>query len=209
MSDLNLNKIAGAVILAVLIGMVAGKSSELLYFGGFVHKGHHEEGPRGYKIEVTEVAAGGAAAPTGAPDISALYASADVAAGQAYFEKKCATCHTVDSGGANKVGPALWGVMGRKVAGGAGFAYSKGMQAHADRSWTWEEMNQFQFKPNRWVPGTIMAYAGTSKDQDRANLIVYLNKQSGSPLPLPPVTAKPAEAAPAEPAKAEAAPAAH
>jgi cytochrome c len=207
MSDLNLNKIAGAVILAGLIGMVAGKASELLYFGEFQHKGHHEEGPRGYKIEVVEVAAGGAAAPTGAPDISALYASADTHEGREYFEKKCATCHTVDKGGANKVGPALWGIMGRKVAATPGFSYSKGMSSHADRTWTWEEMNQFQFKPAKWVPGTIMAYAGTSKDQDRANLILYLNKQSDSPLALPPVTAKPEEAAAAEPAK-EAAPAA-
>ena len=206
MSDLNLNKIAGAVILAGLIGMVAGKASELLYFGEFTHKGHHEEGPRGYKIEVTEVAEGGAAAPTGAPDISALYASADAAAGQAYFEKKCSTCHSIDKGGANKVGPNLWGVLGRKVASHGGFNYSKGMQSHGDRSWTWEEMNQFQFKPAKWVPGTIMAYAGTSKDQDRANLIVYLNKQSDGPLPLPPVTAKPAET-PASPAAPEKAPA--
>lgn len=205
MSDLNLNKIAGAVILAGLIGMVAGKSSELLYFGEFTHKGHHEEGPRGYKIEVTETAEGGAAAPTGAPDISALYATADVAAGQAYFEKKCTTCHSIEKGAPNKVGPHLWGVLGRKVASISDFSYSKGMQSHADRTWTWEEMNQFQFKPNKWVPGTIMAYAGTSKDQDRANLIVYLNKQSDKPLPLPPVTAKPVEMAPSAAPTAKAA----
>jgi cytochrome c len=185
MSDLNLNKIAAAVLCAGLIGMVAGKASELLYFGGFTHKGHHEEGPRGYKIEVTEAPAGGAAAPAGAADLTPLYATADAAAGQAYFAKKCAVCHSIDKGGANKVGPALWGIMGRKVASAAGFSYSSGMKAHADRTWDWNEMNHFQFNPKKWVPGTIMAYGGTQKDQDRANMILYLNQQSDRPLPVP------------------------
>lgn len=193
--NLNTNKIAAAILLAGLIGMITGKATEFLYDGGPAHPGGHHEETRGYKIDVPEeTAGGGAAAPTGAPDISGLYAAADAAAGGEFFAKKCALCHTIDAGGANKIGPNLHGVMGRKVASHTGFAYSEGMKSHSDRSWTFEEMNQFQYAPRKWVPGTIMAYAGTPKDQDRANLIIYLNQQ-GSNLPLPPVTVKPAEEA--------------
>lgn len=210
-TNLNGNKIAAALILAGLIGMVAGKATEFLYDGGPQHAGGHHEEKRGYSIEVTEVeaGAGGAAAPAGPADISALYATADKDAGAAYFGKKCAVCHNIDKGAANKVGPHLYGVLGRKVAAVPDFSYSKAMQGHADRTWNWDEMNHFQWNPKKFVPGTIMAYAGTPKDQERANLIVYLNSMSDSPLPLPPVTtpaAAPAEAAPAAadaPAKAE------
>lgn len=177
-SGMEFNKIAAAVLLAGLIGMVAGKVTEFLYEGGPEHPGAHHEEARGYEIEVAEggdAGAGGAAAPQGAPDISALIASADAAKGADYFSKKCAVCHDASKGGPNKVGPNLFGVMGRKVAGHEGFNYSDGMKSHSDRSWSVEEMNQFQFNPRKWVPGTIMAYAGTKKDEDRANLIAYLN----------------------------------
>lgn len=176
-SGMELNKIAAAVLLAGLIGMVAGKVTEFLYEGGPAHPGGHHEEARGYAIEVTESTgdAGGDAAPQGAPDISALLASADVAKGADYFAKKCTVCHDATKGGPNKVGPNLFGVMGRKVASHAGFSYSDGMKAHADRTWTVEEMNEFQYNPRKWVPGTIMAYAGNKKDEDRANLIAYLN----------------------------------
>lgn len=191
-SNLNTNKIAAAILLAGLIGMVSGKVTEFLYDGGPEHPGHHEEA-RGYKIDVPEegaTGAGGAAAPAQAADISALYATADKAAGEAYFQKKCTVCHNGEKGGANKVGPHLWGVMGRKVASVSDFAYSEGMKKHAAEvpTWTWDAMNRFQWSPRKTVPGTAMSYAGTPKDQERANLIVYLNSQSDNPLPLPPVT---------------------
>lgn len=188
-TNLNMNKMAAAIILAGLIGMVAGKATEFLYDGGPAHPGGHHDEARGYSIEVTEVeTTGGAAAPVGAADISALYATADVAAGENYFAKKCAVCHTIDKDGANKVGPNLYGIMGHKFTAKPGFNYSKAMKDHADRTWDWEQMNNFQWNPKKWIPGTIMAYAGTPKDQERANLIVYLNSKSDSPLKLPPVT---------------------
>lgn len=199
-SNLNTNKIAAAIVLAGLIGMVSGKVTEFLYDGGPKHAGGHHEEERGYKIEVTEeVAGGGAAAPAVAADISALYATADAAAGESYFQKKCAVCHNIDKGGANKVGPHLYGVMGRAVASVGDFGYSAAMKDHVKEApkWDWDAMNKFQWAPRKTVPGTIMAYAGTPKDQERANLIVYLNNKSDSPLPLPPVTAA-KEEAPAE-----------
>jgi cytochrome c len=194
-NGMEINKIAAAIVLAGLIGMIAGKFTEFLYEGGPKHAGHVEEAKRGYKVEVEEdtAAAGGDAKPQGAPNIDALYATADVAKGAAFFAQKCAVCHDAAKGGANKVGPALWGVIGRQVAGHEGFNYSEGMKSHSDRTWTTEEMNQFQFSPRKWVPGTMMAYAGTPKDADRANLIAYLNSLSDSPQPLP--VAAPAAAA--------------
>ena len=188
-----MNTIAMAVLTAGLIGMVTGKATEFLYDGGPKHPGVHEEATRGYKIEVTETAAtGAAAAPAGPPDISALYATADIAAGEAYFSKTCATCHTIGKGEPNKIGPNLYGVVGRKIASMPGFSYSKAMLSHGDKNWTFEEMNGFQYAPQKWMPGTIMAYIGNKKDKERANLIAFLNSKSDNPLPYPEV--KPAAA---------------
>jgi len=186
-SNLNMNKAAAAILLAGLIGMFTGKATEFLYEGGPKHPGGHDEEKRGYKVEVTETdsAAGGEAKPKEAADLSALYASADVKAGGDYFGKKCAVCHTVEKGGANKVGPHLWGVINRKVASVGDFAYSGGMKTHADRSWNFNEINHFLWGPQKWVPGTLMGFAGIQKDQDRANVIAYINSQSDSPAPLP------------------------
>lgn len=205
-TNLSSNKIAAAILVAGLIGMVSGKATEFLYDGGPHHPGHESEEKRGYKIEVTEEAAtGGEAAPATAADISALYASADKAAGESYFQKKCSVCHNIEKGAGNKVGPHLWGVMGRKTASIGDFNYSDAMKKHAEEAptWTWDAMNHFQWAPRKAVPGTLMAYAGTPKDQERANLIVYLNSQSDSPLPLPPVTT-PKEGEAKDPAKEKA-----
>jgi cytochrome c len=206
MSNLNMNKALAAIFCAGLIGMFTGKVTEFLYFGGPQHPGaqHHEK--RGYSIEIiADATAGeGAAAPAGAPDISALYATADVKAGGDYFSKKCTTCHSIEKGGANKVGPHLWGVMNRAVGSVADFNYSTAMKGHGGK-WTFEEMNKFQWNPQKTVPGTMMAYAGNKKDQERANLIAYLNSMSDSPSALP--KGNPAAAAPTPDAKATAKPA--
>lgn len=204
MSNLNGNKIAAAILVAGLIGMVTGKATEFLYFGGPQHAGVHHEEKRGYSIEITEAPAdGGAAAPAVAADISALYATADVKAGGDYFGKKCTVCHGIEKGGPNKVGPNLWGVMNRPVGSAAGFGYSSAMKAYGG-NWTFDVMNKFQWSPQKTMPGTIMSYAGNKKDQERANLIAYLASQSDSPAKLPVASTKPAESPPAaEPAAAK------
>lgn len=196
MSNLNMNKIAAAVLVAGLIGMVTGKVTEFLYFGGPEHPGAHaEETKRGYSIEVTEApAGGGATTPAGAADISALYATADVKAGAELFAKKCTTCHNGEKGGANKIGPHIWGVVNRKVASVGDFNYSSGMKTHADRSWSFDELNHFLWSPAKWVPGTMMSFAGVQKDQDRANLIAFLNSNGDSPAKLPVASAASKEA---------------
>lgn len=211
-SNLNTNKAAAAILAAGLIAMLTGKVTEFMYDGGPKHPGHHSEEKRGYSVEVTEVdpAAGGAAAPTEAPDISALYATADVKAGGEYIAKKCTVCHSIDKGGANKVGPHLWGVVNRTVGGLGDFNYSTALKSHNTKKWDFDELNHFLWGPNKYMKGTIMSFAGISKDQERANVIAYLaTEMSDSPIALPKPSAKAVEAAAeaAKPAAPAAAPA--
>ncbi len=116
-------------------------------------------------------------------DISALMAQADLAHGEKIF-KKCSACHSIQAGGGNKIGPALYNVVGRKVAVVEDYKYSKALVAYT-KNWTFEELNGYLIKPQAWIKGTKMAFAGLRKEKDRASVILYLNKNSDSPLPLP------------------------
>ena len=116
-------------------------------------------------------------------DIAALLALGDINHGEKVF-KKCSACHLVNKGGDNKIGPALYGVLGRKVASIESYKYSKAMASY-DKKWTFEEMNGYLKKPQRYIKGTNMAFAGLRKEKDRASVILYLNKNSDNPLPLP------------------------
>ena len=98
--------------------------------------------------------------------------------------KKCIACHSISKGGGNKIGPALWGVIGRKAGSINDYKYSKAMSA-LGKSWDFETMNAFLIKPRDYVKGTKMAYAGLKDEKDRASIILYLNEQSDFPLPLP------------------------
>lgn len=119
--------------------------------------------------------------------------SADAAAGEAVF-RKCAACHTINQGGANGVGPNLFGTMGAPIAHVAGYSYSDALAGHGG-NWSWDSMNEWVRSPRAFAPGTKMTFAGLSDPQDRANLLVYLNAQGGN-LQLPPPPAEsPAEAA--------------
>ena len=110
-------------------------------------------------------------------------AMGDVASGEKIF-KKCAACHSIVKGGKNKIGPALYNVVGRKVGVLDDYKYSKAL-AEYEKNWSFEELNGFLLKPKDWIKGTKMAYAGLRKEKDRASVILYLNKYSDSPLPLP------------------------
>lgn len=160
------------------------------------HSGRPEK--MGYVVEgVEETGEGGpAAAPVA---IASLLPTADAAKGAEVF-KKCASCHNVNQGGAAGIGPNLYGVMGAKHGNQAGFAYSDALLGKPG-PWSFEAMNEWLTSPKAYAPGTKMSFAGLSKPEDRANLLVYLNAQ-GSNLPLP--AAPVADAAPAEGAAANA-----
>ena len=157
----------------------------------------------GYATAVQEHAAGGPAAAAKEPEqpIEVLMASASAEKGQA-TAKQCAACHTFEKGGPNRVGPNLWGVVGRPSASVAGFNYSPAMKAKGG-NWSYDELNKFLASPRGYVPGTAMGFAGLARDSQRADVIGYLRTQADSPAPLPKAAEAPAGGAPAnKPAEA-------
>ena len=153
----------------------------------------------------SNAAAAPSAAP-GLPPLEPLLAKANIANGQALTKKICIACHNFNEGGANKVGPALYGVVGRQQASAEGYTYSAALKSHTGK-WTFDELNKWLDKPSAYAPGTKMAYAGISNDQTRADVIDYLHTLSANPLPLPGGAAGGAAAKPAVPAPAATAPA--
>ena len=166
----------------------------IIALGGAIvsSKFFHEERPEkmGYAIEGVE-AEGGSAAASG-PGLNTLLASADVAAGEKVFAK-CAACHTANQGGANGIGPNLYGTVGEGIGQGkGGFAFSDALKSKGG-NWTFENLDHWLTSPREFAPGTKMTFAGLGNPVDRANLIAWLNTQ-GSNLPLPAADAAPAAA---------------
>ena len=180
MASLEMNKIAAGILCAGLFAMVAGKVGSAI-----VHPEQLEE--NAYKVEIEEVAttAEEPKGPAPVEPILGMLAGADVAAGEKGF-KKCAACHTVNDGGANKVGPNLYGVVNAAKGGKDGFAYSDALAGFSEPAeWTYSSLNKFLKKPKEYIAGTKMNYAGIKKASDRANMIAYLRSLAGTPAPLP------------------------
>ena len=110
-------------------------------------------------------------------------ATGDLVEGKKIF-KKCAACHSINKDGKNKIGPALYNIVGRTVGSISDYKYSKAL-AEYGKKWTFEELNGFLIKPAAYLKGTKMAYAGLKKEADRASVIKYLNQNSDNPKPLP------------------------
>lgn len=180
------NTIAGWVLGAGIVALGASLVT------GEVFKGERPE-EMGYPIEGVELEDAGAA--EAEKPIAFFLASADPAEGAKVF-KKCGACHTDSKGGPNGLGPNLYGVVGKSIPHLPGFAYSDALKSHGG-TWDWETLNQWLKSPRDFAPGTKMTFAGLSKPEDRAAVIVYLNSMSDSPLPVPPPPAvdTPAEAA--------------
>lgn len=189
MSD-RFNTIAGWTLFSgvVLLSLSAVSSR---YF----HAGK-EQRPETMGYEIAGVVQEGEGGKDATP-FEAYLAKADIAKGEKAFAK-CASCHTINQGGAAGLGPNLYGTMGANVASHA-FAYSEALKSKGGK-WDWLNMSEWLTNPAAYAPGTKMGFAGLSDPQERANLIVYLNAQ-GSNLPLPPVPEAPAgDAAAAAPA---------
>jgi cytochrome c len=189
MDSFELNKIMGAVLFTLLCLVSLNITAGALF-------APHAPAKPGYEIAVPEQAGqGAAAAPAAEEPIEVLLASADVGKGE-NAAKKCAACHTFDKGGPNRVGPNLFGVVGRaKASPGAGFNFSAALKAKGG-DWSIDDLNKFLLNPKAFVPGTAMAFAGLPRGSERADILAYLNSKADSPAPLPKAAAAPAAPAP-------------
>ena len=176
MDSFEINKIIAAIILVVAIIIGLDRISDSVFH---VNK---PEKP-GYKIEVVSTSTSSESEAIETIDIAALMALADLDHGKKIF-KKCSACHSIKSGGGNKIGPALYNVVGRAVGGVQDYKYSKSLITYGNE-WTFEELNGFLIKPAKWIKGTKMAFAGLKDEKDRASVILFMNQNGDSPTPLP------------------------
>ena len=179
MDSFEINKIVAAVLMVALLIIGISKISDVVF---------HVEKPKtpGYSVVVEEVANSVTSTKEVTEkviDIAAIMAMGDVASGEKIF-KKCSACHSIAKGGKNKIGPALYNVVGRQVGAVNDYKYSKALAGY-DKNWSFEELNGYLIKPAKWIKGTKMAFAGLRKEKDRASVIKYLNQNSDNPLPFP------------------------
>ena len=180
MDRFEINKIIAAIILTIVVVLSLNKLADFIY---------NVETPKGNTFEVAVVAEKKEAdkdddtksAVSGS--IETLLTLGSIDHGKKIF-RQCAACHSVTRDGGNKIGPALWGIIGRKAGSKSDYRYSKSM-SELEKNWDFETMNAFLIKPKDYVKGTKMAYAGLKKEKDRASIILYLNNQSDTPLQLP------------------------
>jgi cytochrome c len=176
MDSFEINKIVAAVLVVLLVVFGIGKISDIVF---------HVEKPNtsAYKVEVSTASSNQDSNTSENEDIAALLAMGDLDHGKKVW-KKCSACHSIKKGGKNKIGPALYSVLGRNVAALDNYKYSKAFIAYG-KSWTFEEMSGFLKKPQSYIKGTKMAFAGLKKEKDRASVILFMNQNSDNPLPLP------------------------
>ena len=179
MDSFELNKIIAAILMVALIVIGLGKIVDVVFY---VEKPKNP----GYQVEVASQVSPETSLATEMVekiDITAVIALGDITSGEKIF-KKCAACHSINKGGKNKIGPALYNVVGRAVGGVDDYKYSKALASYG-KEWTFEELNGFLTKPSSYLKGTKMSYAGLRKEKDRASVIKYLNQNSDSPKLLP------------------------
>ena len=179
MDSFELNKIIAAILMVALLVIGLGKVADSVF---------HVKKPKnpGYQVEIESQLISKTSQDAEVVekiDIVTFMALGDLASGEKIF-KKCASCHSINKGGKNKIGPALYNVVGRAVGGVDGYKYSKTLASY-DKEWTFEELNGFLQKPASYLKGTKMSYAGLRKEKDRASIIKYLNQNSDSPKLLP------------------------
>jgi len=176
MDSFEINKIIAAVLVVFLVVFGIGKISDVVF---------HVEKPNtsAYKVEISTASSGQDSNTGEVVDIAALLAMGDIDHAKKVW-KKCSACHSIKKGGKNKIGPALYSVLGRNVAALDDYKYSKAFVAYG-KSWTFEEMNGFLKKPQSYIKGTKMAFAGLRDEKDRASIILFMNQNSDNPLTLP------------------------
>tara|TARA_B100000700_G_scaffold305918_1_gene380536 strand:- start:299 stop:832 length:534 start_codon:yes stop_codon:yes gene_type:complete len=177
MNGFEINKIIAAIIFTVLVVFGINKITDVVF---------HVEKPSeaAYIVESPVLkTTGSKTTGSGSLNVKDFLALGSIEHGQKVF-KKCSACHVVAKGGKNKIGPVLYGVLGRKSGAISDYKYSKALMAHG-KAWSYEEMNGYLLKPAKHIKGTKMAFAGLKNEKDRASVILYMNSQSDSPLPKP------------------------
>ena len=179
MDSFELNKIIAAILMVALLVIGLGKIADSVF---------HVEKPKnpGYQVEVESQLTSNTSQTVEVEekvDIAAIMSLGDAESGEIIF-KKCAACHSINKGGKNKIGPALYNVNGRTVGSVDDYKYSKTLASYG-KDWTFEELNGYLQKPASYLKGTKMSFAGLRKEKDRASVIKYLNQNSDSPKPLP------------------------
>ena len=172
-----MNKIIASIILAVILVLGINKITDIIFFVEKPEKSAYQVTNVSTTTETTSKSSS-----AGSGDIMALLTSASASDGEKVF-KKCAACHSIAKGGGNKIGPALWGVLGRQAGSASDYKYSKAMATHG-KPWSFEEINGFLNKPKNWIKGTKMSFAGLKSKNDRVAVILYMNEKTDSPLPL-------------------------
>ena len=168
-----IHKLVTSIVLVILVVVGITKISNVIF--------KSETNVVAYKVEVQEKQVSNETEVEF--DLPAFLALGTIDHGKKVF-KKCAACHSIDEGGKNKIGPALWSVMKRKSGELSDYKYSKALLAY-DKVWDFNELNGFLLKPATWIKGNKMGFAGLKDEKDRASVILYLNESSDTPLALP------------------------
>ncbi len=208
MGDLFWNKVAGVIIGCVLVVMVILELGHMLVPSH--SKGELTAENTAYPFDWAAIESGSTGAAmeevdTGPVDFGLLLASADIGAGERVI-RRCVSCHSVEEGGANGTGPALWDVVGRAIGGVDGFGYSAAL-GEMGGEWTYEALYGFLESPANYAPGTTMSFRGLAQQEQRINLIAYLRSLSNNPAALPDPLPAIEEAAPMDEAMTDEAPA--
>ena len=175
-----MNKIIVSILLALILILGINKIADTIYYVNKPEKSAYQVASITTAASNTNSEASSQGEST--QDIMALFASTSSTDGKKIF-KKCAACHSISEGGKNKIGPALWGVLGRPAGSVTDYKYSKAMAAYG-KNWSFEEMNGFLIKPKDWIKGTKMSFSGLRSAKDRAAVILYMNENTNSPLSL-------------------------
>jgi len=175
-----MNKIIVSIVFAIILVLGINKITDSIFYVEKPEKSAYQVASTASDVNTTTAEISSGKLET--ENIMTLFVTTSSADGAKVF-KKCAACHTIAQGGGNKIGPSLWGVLGRQAGSISDYKYSKAMVAH-EKTWSFEEMNSFLIKPKDWIKGTKMSFVGLKNAKDRAAVILYMNENTNNPLPL-------------------------